>query len=227
MLHGRHRAGRPAPARSPRRQRPRPTTATTGKNGIATAFVASTKSGTQTVTATADSASSGGAATYALPTVDKARNIVISPVSATITATGKPAESSPGRSPISTRQPRRRRERSPTRRSVLACRVAYRVLQARASHRCRWNRQHRDQHIERRQRRRLCGRHAAAAGTSNTAQPVQRHPGPPSAGDRDDRGQHCFTAAAGVLRSSGASPPTSLSRFTLPRASSVSPPRER
>ncbi|HEX3706595.1 MAG TPA: Ig-like domain-containing protein [Mycobacteriales bacterium] len=62
---------------------------TTNIHGIATAFVNSTKSGTQTVTATADSASGSGTLTYALPTVDKARNIVVSPTSATITAGGQ------------------------------------------------------------------------------------------------------------------------------------------
>lgn len=60
--------------------------ATTNPNGIATAFVASTESGTQTVTATADSTSGTGTLTYALPTLDKARNITVSPPSATITA---------------------------------------------------------------------------------------------------------------------------------------------
>jgi Bacterial Ig-like domain (group 1) len=61
-------------------------TVPTGPNGIATAVVSSNTSGTQTVTATADGASGSGTLTYALPTVDKARNIVVSPTSASITA---------------------------------------------------------------------------------------------------------------------------------------------
>jgi hypothetical protein len=58
----------------------------TNEAGIATAVVSSTTSGTQTVTATADGTSGTGTLTYALPGIDKARNISVTPTSAAITA---------------------------------------------------------------------------------------------------------------------------------------------
>lgn len=74
------------------KQTPQPTTSTTTATvttdvaGVAFAYVSSTKSGVQTVSATVDAATGSSTVTYAAPSATLARNIKIAPASGVLTA---------------------------------------------------------------------------------------------------------------------------------------------